>query len=146
MPHRNIGALILVACSVGAGASTPCLAQQPAQSASQTQAPAATSAPAAEAPATPPAAATSSAAASSEASSGPSPELLKKARLAGFKPETQHGATVYCSKEASLGTRFEKKTCYNESQIAQVIEQREQTRMDLKRANTCGGLACGAGH
>jgi hypothetical protein len=143
MPHRNIRYLFLVVCI--AGAATPCLAQQPAKNATQTEAPAA-AAPA-EAPAAPAAAAaTSSAASSSDASTGPSPELLKKARLAGYKPETQHGATVYCSKEASLGTRFEKKTCYNESQIAQVIEQREQTRMDLKRANTCGGLACGAGH
>ena len=73
---------------------------------------------AADAPAAPPA---------------PSPETLKKARDAGLKPEVRKGITVYCWEDAEIGTRFKTKKCVNDTQLAQVIEQRQAAKDQLTR-------------
>jgi hypothetical protein len=73
---------------------------------------------AADAPAAPPA---------------PSPETLKKARDAGLKPEVRKGITVYCWEDAEIGTHFKTKKCVNDTQLAQVIEQRQAAKDQLTR-------------
>ena len=54
----------------------------------------------------------SAAPSSASASAELSPDLIKKARREGYKPEKQkNGETLFCVKDASLGTRFETKKC-----------------------------------
>lgn len=67
----------------------------------------------------------------------------KRAILAGWRPEVQHGATVYCREEPILGSRFTKKLCGTQLQLAIVLEQQEFERDQLKQRG-CGGN-CG-GH
>jgi hypothetical protein len=69
--------------------------------------------------------------------------FTKRAILAGWHPETQHGATVYCREEPILGSRFTKKLCGTQLQLAVVLEQQEFERDQLKQRG-CGGN-CG-GH
>jgi len=63
----------------------------------------------------------------------PSPETLKKARDAGLKPEVRKGVTVYCWEDAEIGTHFKTKKCVNDTQLAQVIEQRQAAKDQLTR-------------
>ena len=98
--------------------------------------------------ATPAAPAASSAASSSASSTadkpeGPSPELLKKARMAGYKAETQKGVTKFCRRDADLGTRFETKKCVSQDQMEQEINERQDARNELSKAATCTGAHCG---
>jgi len=67
----------------------------------------------------------------------------KRAILAGWHPEVQRGATVYCREEPILGSRFTKKLCGTQFQLAIVLEQQEFERDQLKQRG-CGGN-CG-GH
>jgi hypothetical protein len=69
--------------------------------------------------------------------------FTKRAILAGWHPEVQHGATVYCREEPILGSRFTKKLCGTQLQLAVVLEQQEFERDQLKQRG-CGGN-CG-GH
>jgi hypothetical protein len=102
--------------------------QAPAAQAPATQAPAAqssvTQAPAAQAPA---------------ARSGPSPELLKKARDAGVKPEVRNGETIYCWKDADVGSRLPTKKCVNEGQLELMLDRRQQQR-DYYQQQVTGGV------
>jgi hypothetical protein len=120
------------------GAGVPCLADPPPSGDSQPAAPE-TPAPASSTSAAPPAAA----AASTAAPSGPSPEFLKKARSAGYKPETKSGVTQYCSsKAAEIGTHFETKRCYSESQLVSVLNAEQDQRDHLYKPQTCAGNGC----
>jgi hypothetical protein len=149
---------ILLLCSFAVMTVTPCLAQPPATGPASTAAPAPSnsSTPSAAASgngsqsspgqsssstASPAAAASSSAA---NASSEPSPDLVKKARAEGFKPEKQkNGDTMFCYKDASLGTRFESKKCVTADQVQVVIDARRDQRNDLSKLRTCTGN-CGS--
>jgi hypothetical protein len=46
-------------------------------------------------------------------------------RLQGYKPETRNGQTVYCRKEAQLGTRLETKTCSSAADLARNVQSKE---------------------
>ncbi len=72
-------------------------------------------------------------AADAPAAPAPSPETLKKARDAGLKPEVHKGTTVYCWEDAEIGTHFKTKKCVNDTQLAQVIEQRQAAKDQLTR-------------
>jgi hypothetical protein len=135
---------------IAALALSPCHAQSPAASSAP---PAAATSSSASTPqsTTSSAAPAGSSAASSSASStdstpaGPSPDLIKKARAEGFKPEVQKsGETLYCSKDASLGTRFETKKCINADQLQAEIQRRQDQRDSIGRLRTCTGKGCGA--
>jgi len=62
------------------------------------------------------------------ANATPSPEVLKKARENGLKPEVRKGVTVYCWEDADVGSRFKTKKCVNDSQLEQVIATRQAQR------------------
>jgi hypothetical protein len=144
-------------CSIAAALlSGTCFGQAPAStsstsssaSSSSSAAPASpaassSSAPSAASSSTQPAA---SSASSDTSSSGPSPDLIKKARAEGFKPEThKNGETVYCYKDANLGTRFETKKCVSADGLQAAIDARQDQRNNLHmRSGTCAGAACGA--
>ncbi len=92
---------------------------------------AATTAPATTAPATTAPAATAPAA----APTAPSPEFLKRAREAGFRPETYKGVVRYCVRDdkADTGTHFPApKRCYDESQVLALLDMRQQDRDALR--------------
>ncbi|HEX3395671.1 MAG TPA: hypothetical protein VHS76_03150 [Steroidobacteraceae bacterium] len=69
--------------------------------------------------------------------------FTKRAVLAGWRPEVQHGTTMYCREQPIVGSRFTKKLCGTQLQLALVLEQQEFERDQLKQRG-CGGN-CG-GH
>lgn len=46
-----------------------------------------------------------------------SDERAKALRSAGYRPEVRNGETLYCRREAVLGTRLEKKVCGSAEEI-----------------------------
>jgi hypothetical protein len=86
-------------------------------------------------------AAPASASAPTAGTTGPSPETLKKAKENGLKPEVRKGATVYCWEDANVGSPFKTKKCVGESQLDDLIAQRQAQRDALNR----GGGNYGAG-
>ena len=143
MAHRLPVSLFLLGASL-AGANLaafgPAFAQAPPAAPTSTTAPAPTqspapsSAPAATPAATPTAAPTQPAAsATPTAPAGPSAETLKKARLAGYHPETRKGITLYCQETANLGTRFPTKKCVDEQQLLGVVDMQNQQRDDMRK-------------
>lgn len=67
-----------------------------------------------------------------------SKSFTKKAILAGWRPEVRNGVTVYCREEPVVGSRFTKKMCGSQVQVATVLEQQEFERDQLKQRG-CGG-------
>lgn len=61
---------------------------------------------------------------------------VKHLMARGYRPETHNGNTVYCHKEAPLGSRFEKKTCTTPELSAKT---RENSRDDLTSAQKDNG-------
>jgi hypothetical protein len=98
-------------------------------------------------PSTPAAAPTQPAASPAPAApAGPSAETLKKARMAGYRPETKNGTTMYCQETANLGTRFPTKKCLNEQQLNGVVDIQHQQQDSMRKPINCtGGPGCGAG-
>ena len=64
--------------------------------------------------------------------------VVKKATQSGWRPEVQNGNTVYCRNDAEVGSRFTKRRCVNETQLAVLIEQAEFDKDQLKQRG-CGG-------
>jgi hypothetical protein len=143
VPQRKILSLTMIAAiatvihahAQQAGAPS---AQAPATTSAVVPTPtAAASATASSAPATAPAAAASAPAA-------PSADLIKKARAAGFKPETQKdGTTMFCYKDADTGTRFQTKKCVDQDHLNAVLNLRQNERENLNRPSSCAGVKCG---
>jgi hypothetical protein len=126
--------VFLMLLFVGAGSSA--LADEPAVPADQVQpAPAAAATPAASSAPVAPAASVKAEAASN---SDVTPAQMKAFRQAGYKPEVRNGQTLFCRKEAQLGTRFESKTCGTAADIArstansQELAERIQTKAFVK--------------
>jgi hypothetical protein len=79
------------------------------------------------------------------APAAPSAETLKKARLAGYRPETKHGTTMYCQESANIGTRFATKKCIDEQQLKGVLDIQHQQQDSMRKPINCtGGPGCGA--
>jgi hypothetical protein len=60
---------------------------------------------------------------------GPSDDILRSARDAGFKIKLANGTTHFCKTEAAVGSRFEKESCMNEQQVTLWLE-RAQAQKD----------------
>jgi hypothetical protein len=75
----------------------------------------------------------------SGASNEPSPELVKEARREGFKPKKRNGETQFCYTDKSTGTHFETEKCYNQQQMEQVVQQRQDQRDQLHQQTACTG-------
>jgi hypothetical protein len=74
--------------------------------------------------------------------SGPSPELVKRARSVGLTPETSHGVTRFCKKDVPVGTRFPTKSCYDEEGLTTLIDQLEYQKNEMHRGSDFCGAAC----
>lgn len=58
----------------------------------------------------------------------------------GFQTKKRGALTVYCTKDATVGTRFKSERCYSEDQLREYIAQREEQKQSIDRIrNTCGG-------
>ena len=109
-----------------APSSTP--AETPAAPAS----PSATSATATSTTAT---SATTQAPASAE-KTGPSADLIKRAKNAGMTPEQRHGQTFFCWTDASIGSRFVEKKCTDEAGAMAMLNKREQEGQEIRQLKT----------
>jgi len=68
--------------------------------------------------------------------------LAKKAIQFGWRPETQHGNSVYCRDDPVIGSRFKTRRCVGPVQLAGLLEQAEFEKERLKQ-HACGGN-CGS--
>jgi hypothetical protein len=158
MPQRLLISLIFLGTSLAA--LDPVRGQTPANASnSPASSPAGTPpAPAAQgsdpspastespAPSGAPAAAPTAAPATSPAPAAPSADTLKKARMAGYHPETKNGVTKYCQETANIGTRFPTKKCLDEQQLGGVLDIQHQQQDSMRKPINCtGGSGCGAG-
>jgi hypothetical protein len=64
--------------------------------------------------------------------------FAKKAKGFGWHAEDRQGVTVYCREAPVIGSRFTKKSCANQSQLALILEQQEFERDQLLQRG-CGG-------
>lgn len=86
------------------------------------------------------------AAAADPSAAGPSKAFLKKAREAGFKTEVKKGVTLFCREDAEIGTRLKTKKCVGETQLEEILDQREAQRDQFRKPGQCGGSVCGGIH
>lgn len=62
---------------------------------------------------------------------GPSADILRSARNAGFTVKIAGGTTHFCKTEAPIGTRFVTEHCMNEQQVTLFLERAEDQREKL---------------
>jgi hypothetical protein len=63
----------------------------------------------------------------------PSPDVLKRARLAGYQVrKLRNGNTVFCKHEAHVGTRFSTDSCIDETQLEEFLLRAQSQRDSLK--------------
>jgi hypothetical protein len=154
MAYRLLASVILLGASLAAVG--PVLAQAPPEartssgtspvgtpaaqgsdsSAAPTQSP--------TAPGAPTTTATPTEAVASPPPTAPSADTLKRARLAGYRPETSHGVARFCRQDNNLGTRFATKKCIDEDELHRVLDIHNQEQDSLRRPLTCAGSGCTA--
>ena len=131
-----MGAMLATALPVYSQQSTssapPANTPPPAAAASEATAPAA--APAQTS--TPAAAQTTT---SDSAPAKPSEATVKKAKAMGLHAEVRKGVTVYCWEDSNTGSRFPTKKCANETQLDDIIQQRQAMQDDMRRMITNAG-------
>ena len=79
--------------------------------------------------------ATTQAPASAE-KTGPSADLIKRAKNAGMTPEQRHGQTYFCWTDASIGSRFVEKKCTDEAGAVAMLNKREQEGQEIRQLKT----------
>jgi hypothetical protein len=111
-----------VAASAGAQQSPNAAPQQPAAPAATATAPASTStaSPASAGPAKP---------------QGPSADVIKQARQAGYHMKTSHGNYYFCKEDTDLGSRLASEKCIDSDTLAMTLERQ---RMDKEQIKTMG--------
>jgi cytoskeletal protein RodZ len=62
---------------------------------------------------------------------GPSADILKSARGAGFKIKVANDETRFCKSEAPVGSRFVSETCIDEDQLKLFLSRTQQQRDNL---------------
>ena len=62
----------------------------------------------------------------------------------GFQTRKRGELTLYCKREATVGTRFKTEKCYSEDQVRDYVIAQQENKRDIdKIRNTCGGgTAC----
>jgi hypothetical protein len=59
----------------------------------------------------------------------------KRLHAQGYKPEVHNGVTVYCRKEAQIGTRFETKNCASADEIDRAAQQAKDGLQTMQKSN-----------
>lgn len=69
---------------------------------------------------------------------------VKAARALGYLPRRSDEGTVYCRKEAVVGSRFTKDTCIKEDQIADVVQRaiNDQGKLETLQRECVGSDRC----
>ena len=69
---------------------------------------------------------------------------VKAARALGYLPQRSDGVTVYCRKEAVVGSRFTKDICIREDQIADVVQRalNDQSKLEALQRECVGSDNC----
>jgi len=62
---------------------------------------------------------------------GPSADILRSARNAGYKIKIANGTTHFCKSEAPIGTRFASESCINEEQLTLFLRRAQEQRDQL---------------
>jgi hypothetical protein len=62
---------------------------------------------------------------------GPSADILRSARNAGFTIKIANGKTHFCKTEAPIGTRFTSERCMNEDQVTLWLSRAQDQREKL---------------
>ena len=62
-------------------------------------------------------------------------EQLKQILSRGYRPESHNGTTVYCRKEAPVGTRFSTKTCRTSVSILELEQRSKDATTSAQRTN-----------
>lgn len=62
---------------------------------------------------------------------GPSADILRSARNAGFTLKIANGKTHFCKTEAPIGTRFTSEHCINEDQLTLFLSRAQDQRDQL---------------
>jgi len=58
----------------------------------------------------------------------------------GFSTKKHGKYTVYCKKDASIGTRFRSEKCFDREQLQEYLLTQEENKRDVDRMRaTCGG-------
>lgn len=63
---------------------------------------------------------------------GPSADILRSARNAGFKIKIADGTTHFCKAEAPIGTRLVSEHCINEGQLSIWLHRAEEQRDEIQ--------------
>jgi hypothetical protein len=63
---------------------------------------------------------------------GPSADILRSARNAGFKIKKINGTVGFCKSEAPVGTHFESESCISEQQLSLLLERAQGQRDGLQ--------------
>jgi len=78
--------------------------------------------------------------AAAPAPKNPTPETMKKARMAGYHAKLRKGETLFCKEETEIGSHFSKENCIDETQLLVVLD-REQAQRDQLTNHTCTGCS-----
>jgi hypothetical protein len=136
MSHRGwVGFfLVLTSCvSIGAADAQPPASSDPAATQPQAKEAAATEAASANSSTTgqPQAANNSAALPTIQVNGGPSADILRSARNAGFKIKIADGKWHFCKTEAPIGTRFVSESCMSEQQVTLWLGRAQDQREKL---------------
>jgi hypothetical protein len=134
---------LLAGASLPASSSAPELAPPSSAPTFATPAVAPLSAPPAKAPGSSPAPSAAAVAPSPDAAAAAA-ATAKSAHDLGYFPKVRDGKTVYCHKEAKVGTRLESTTCVTPEQVSALVIRAQGNRdsaVDLQRGalNQQGG-------
>jgi hypothetical protein len=59
----------------------------------------------------------------------PAPDVMKRAKLAGYRiKKLRDGTTVFCKEESHVGTRFSTNSCINENQLEEFLLRAQSQR------------------
>ena len=62
-------------------------------------------------------------------SATPSPDVLKRAKLAGYRiKKLRQGTTVFCKEESHVGSRFSTNSCIDETQLEESLLRTQSQR------------------
>jgi hypothetical protein len=68
-----------------------------------------------------------------------------KRAFAKFRKQQRDGKTVYCRREAPLGTRLGSTVCYSEEQVLANARAEREAGLMMSQQNVCGGGSCSPG-
>lgn len=130
MAASRLTAFVFVSCALMAAAIASGQQAPPSSNSSNSAAPAAQKPTAAQATTAQP-----TKVASAQTPSDPSPEFLKQAREAGFKPTQVRGSLMFCRVAVELGSNFPVRTCYDEAHAKTKIDEYQAQRDQLRQGH-----------